>query len=114
MRENDSTSYLTNSKDFQKIDNLLLQYFKSEYGRKGVVKSKVKSFSKQITQELRTFQHELPLKTLEMQIILSFMDKKRDAIKDLLWILKSDEKAKLLKQKKLPGMISSDVYKELN
>ena len=42
------------------------------------------------------------------------MDKKRDAIKDLLWILKSDEKAKLLKQKKLPGMISSDVYKELN
>ena len=49
-----------------------------------MVKPKDKDFREQINQELGTFQHELPLITLEMQIILSFMDKKRNAIKDFL------------------------------
>ena len=52
-----------------------------------MVKPKDKDFREQINQELGTFQHELPLITLEMQIILSFMDKKRNAIQDILWIL---------------------------
>ena len=52
------------------------------------------SFSDQISQELQRFQHELLLISLEMQIILAFMDKKRKAVKHLLLILQSNEKEK--------------------
>ena len=100
--------------DFQKIDRLIPQYFKNEYGIQadGLQREK-ESFSDQINQELRTFQQELPLISLEMQIILSFMDKKRNVMKDLLQILESSEKEKLLEQKELRGVISKDEYEEL-
>ena len=71
------------------------------------------SFSEQINQELRTFQQELPPISLEMQIILTFMDKKRWTIQDLLSIMKSSEKDKSLQKKELQGVISEDEYQEL-
>ena len=71
------------------------------------------SFSEQTRQELRALQHELPLLSLEMQIILTFMDKKRWAIQDLLSIMKSSEKDKSLQKKELQGVISEDEYQEL-
>lgn len=100
--------------DFQKIDKLIPQYFKNEYGiqANGLQREK-ESFSDQINQELRTFQQELPLISLEMQIILTFMDKKRKAIKDLLQILKSDEKEKSLERKYMWNDILEDEYNEL-
>ena len=48
-----------------------------------------------------------------MQIILTFMDKKRWAIQDLLSIMKSSEKDKSLQKKELQGVISEDEYQEL-
>ena len=100
--------------DFQKIDKLIPQYFKNEYGiqANGLQREK-ESFSDQINQELRTFQQELPLISLEMQIILTFMDKKRKAIKDLLQILKSDEKEKSLERKYMWNDILENEYNEL-
>ena len=50
---------------------------------------------------------------MEMQIILTFMDKKRCAIQELLSIMKSNEKDKLLEQKNFRGVISDDEYQEL-
>jgi hypothetical protein len=41
------------------------------------------------------------------------MDKKRKAIKDLLWILKSDEKEKSLERKYMWNDILEDEYNEL-
>ena len=41
------------------------------------------------------------------------MDEKRWAIQDLLSIMKSSEKDKLLQKKKLRGVISEDEYQEL-
>ena len=54
--------------DFQNIDKLLPQYFKDEYGWKddNKLERENKCFSEQIYQELRTFQQELPLISLEM------------------------------------------------
>ena len=48
-----------------------------------------------------------------MQIILTFMDEKRWAIQDLLSIMKSSEKDKLLQKKNFQGVISEDEYQEL-
>ena len=106
-------SHLENE-DFQKIDMLLPQYFKKEYGMQadGMQRQK-KSFSEQINQELRKFQGELPLISLEMQMILNFMDEKRISIKELLRILKSDEADELLRKKNFRGVITDDEYKEL-
>ena len=62
---------------------------------------------------MRAFQHDLPLLSLEMQIILTFMDEKRWAIQELLSIMKSSEKDKLLQKKNLQGIISEEEYQEL-
>ena len=103
------------SEDFQKIDRILPQYFKKEYeyGMQNGIEIQKQSFSEQIHQELRTLQRELPLLSMEMQIILTFMDKKRWAIQELLSIMKSNEKDKLLEQKNFHGVISNDEYQEL-
>ena len=75
------------------------------------------NFSDQIRKELQAFQRELPLLSLEMQMILTFMDKKRWAIQDLLLIMESSkkdsEKDKSLLKKELQGVISEDEYQEL-
>ena len=55
----------------------------------------------------------MPLLSLEMQIILTFMDEKRWAILELLSIMKSSEKDKLLQKKNLQGIISEEEYQEL-
>ena len=114
LNELNSRKSRIKGEDFQKIDRLIPQYFKNEYGiqANGLQREK-ESFSDQINQELRTFQQELPLISLEMQIILTFMDKKRKAIKDLLWILKSDEQEKSLERKYMWNDILEDEYNEL-
>ena len=106
-------SHLENE-DFQKIDMLLPQYFKKEYGMQanGMQRQK-ESFSEQINQELRKFQGELPLISLEMQMIINFMDEKRILIKELLRMLKSEEADELLKKKNFRGLITDDEYQEL-
>ena len=71
-----------------------------------------KSFSEQINQELRTFQQELPLISLEMQIILNFMDKKRNLIKNLLRIVETNND-ELLGKMHVWNDILEDEYKEL-
>ena len=103
------------SEDFEKIDRILPQYFEKEYeyGMEKGIRIKKESFSAQIREELRALQRELPLLSLEMQIILTFMDKKRWAIQDLLSIMKSSEKDKSLQKKELQGVISEDEYQEL-
>ena len=102
--------------DFEKIDRILPQYFEKEYEEEGMEKGiwiKKGSFSERIREELRALQRELPLLSLEMQMILTFMDKKRWAIQDLLSIMKSSEKDKSLQKKELQGVISEDEYQEL-
>ena len=103
------------SEDFEKIDWILPQYFEKEYeyGMEKGIRIKKESFSAQIREELRALQRELPLLSLEMQMILTFMDKKRWAIQDLLSIMESSEKDKLLQKKELRGVISEDEYQEL-
>ena len=99
--------------DFQTIDKLLPQYFQNEYGWKDKLRREDTSFSEQINQELRTFQQELPLISLEMQIILNFMDKKRNMIKNLLRIVETNNKDELLEQMHVWNDILEDEYKEL-
>ena len=103
------------AEDFQNIDKLLPQYFKDEYEWKDADKLKRgnKSLSEQISQELRTFQRELPLISLEMQIILNFMDEKRNTIKDLLRIVESNNKDETLERKYTWRDILEDEYKQL-
>lgn len=106
-------SHLENE-DFQKIDMLLPQYFKKEYGmRANGMQRQKESFSDQINQELRKFQQKLPQISLEMQIILNFMDEKRRLIKELLNILKSDETDQLLKRLNVRGIITDEEYQDL-
>ena len=102
--------------DFEKIDRILPQYFEKEYEEEGLENGiwiKKRSFSEQIREELRALQRELPLLSLEMQMILTFMDKKRWAIQDLLSIMESSEKDKLLQKKNCQGVILEDEYQEL-
>ena len=103
------------SEDFEKIDRILPQYFEKEYeyGMEKGIRIKKESFSAQIREELRALQCELPLLSLEMQMILTFMDEKRWAIQNLLSIMESSEKDKLLQRKELQGVISEDEYQEL-
>ena len=100
--------------DFQTIDRLLPQYFQSEYGWKdgNKLRREDTSFSEQINQELRTFQQELPLISLEMQIILNFMDKKRNMIKNLLRIVETNNDESL-EHMHVWNDILEDEYKEL-
>ena len=76
------------------------------------IRIKKESFSAQIREELRALQHELPLLSLEMQIILTFMDEKRWAIQDLLSIMKSSEKDRLLQKNNFQGVFSEDEDQE--
>ena len=106
--------------DFEKIDRILPQYFEKEYKSerdKDGIWIKKGNLSDQIRKELRALQRELPLLSLEMQMILTFMDKKRWAIQDLLLIMESSEKDsekdKSLLKKELQGVISEDEYQEL-
>ena len=69
---------------------------------------KKESFSDQIRQELHSFQQELPLIYLKMQIILNFMDEKITLIKELLSILKSNETDELVQEKNFHGIVSDD------
>ena len=96
--------------DFVKIDNLLPQYFKNEskfndygWGRTG------EDVRDEIGQELRSFQRQgLPLLSLELQILLEFMDKKRQALNDLLAIIKNGDKDDSLERVSLHGVITED------
>ena len=101
--------------DFEKIDRILPQYFKNEYeyGMRNGIQIQKYSFSAQIKQELYALQRELPMLSLEMQIILTFMDEKRWAIQDLVSIMKSSDKDELLEKKNFRGIISDDEYQEL-
>ena len=76
------------------------------------------SITDEIRQELRSFQRAIPLISLELQILLSFMDKKRRALHDLLGIMETGEKDKSLELKSLHGVITEDekrqFKKELN
>ena len=107
------------SEDFEKIDRILPQYFEKEYeyGMEKGIRIKKESFSAQIREELRALQCELPLLSLEMQMILTFMDEKRWAIQNLLSIMESSEKDsekdKSLLRKELHGVISEEEYQEL-
>ena len=101
------------NEDFQKIDMLLPQYFKKEYGMQADGwRRQEESFSEQIDKELRRFQQALPLISLEMQMILTFMDKKRILIQDLLRVLERDDTAGLQKMN-FRGELTDDEYKEL-
>ena len=108
--------------DFEKIDRILPQYFEKEYkyerDKDGIwISDQRWNLSDQIREELQALQRELPLLSLEMQMILTFMDKKRWAIQDLLLIMESSEKDsekdKSLLKKELQGLISEDEYQEL-
>ena len=97
------------NEDLKKIDILLPQYFKEEYGiRADWMQWKKESFSDQIREELPTFQQELPRIYLEMQIILNFVDEKRTLIKELLSILKSNETDELVQEKNFHGIVTDD------
>ena len=108
--------------DFEKIDRILPQYFEKEYkyerDKDGIwISDQRWNLSDQIREELQALQRELPLLSLEMQMILTFMDKKRWAIQDLLLIMESSEKDsekdKSLLKKELQGVISEEEYQEL-
>ena len=103
------------SENFEKIDIIYPQYFKNEYefGLRNGIRIKKESFSGQIKQELSALQRELPLLSLEMQIVLTSMDEKRWAIQQLLSILISTKKDKFLKKKNFRGLISDNEYQEL-
>ena len=94
-------------KTLEKIDRILPQYLQTEYEYEMTNTTQIQkeSFSVQIDQELCALQCELPLLSLEMQIILTFMDKKRWAIQDLLSIMESSEKDELLQKKNFQGVI---------
>ena len=64
-----------------------------EYGKKADgLQRQNESYSDQINQELRKFQQQLPFLSLEMQMILNFMDEKRVLIRNLLNLIKYNEK----------------------
>ena len=101
--------------DFVKIDKLLPQYFKNEsefnhygWGRTG------EAVTDEIGQELRNFQRQaMPLISLELQILLDFMDKKRQALNDLLAIIKNGDEDKSLERVSLHGVITEDEKRQL-
>ena len=106
--------------DFEKIDRILPQYFEKEYKSerdKDGIWIKKGNLSDQIRKELRALQRELPLLSLEMQMILTFIDDKRWTFKSLLSIMESSEKDsekdKSLLRKELHGVISEEEYQEL-
>ena len=106
--------------DFEKIDRILPQYFEKEYKSerdKDGIWIKKGNLSDQIRKELRALQRELPLLSLEMQMILTFIDNKRWTFKSLLSIMESSEKDsekdKSLLKKELQGVISEEEYQEL-
>ena len=106
--------------DFEKIDRILPQYFETKYKSerdKDGIWIKKGNLSDQIRKELRALQRELPLLSLEMQMILTFIDDKRWAFKSLLSIMESSEKDsekdKSLLKKELQGVISEEEYQEL-
>ena len=106
--------------DFEKIDRILPQYFEKEYKSerdKDGIWIKKGNLSDQIRKELRALQRELPLLSLEMQMILTFIDDKRWTFKSLLSIMESSEKDsekdKSLLKKELQGVISEEEYQEL-
>ena len=103
--------------DFEKIDRILPQYFEKEYkyerDKDGIWMKYGWNLSDQIREELQALQRELPLLSLEMQMILTFMDEKRWAIQELLLIMKSTEKSELLERKNFRGIISDGEYQEL-
>ena len=103
--------------DFYKMDMILPQYFKKEYGKKADgLHRQNESYSDQINQELRKFQQQLPFLSLEMQMILNFMDEKRVLIRNLLNLLKYNEKHdkdKTLLRWKCRGIITDEEYQDL-
>ena len=103
--------------DFYKMDMILPQYFKKEYGKKADgLHRQNESYSDQINQELRKFQQQLPFLSLEMQMILNFMDEKRVLIRNLLNLLKYNEKHdkdKTLLRWKYRGIITDEEYQDL-
>ena len=103
--------------DFYKMDMILPQYFKKEYGKKADgLHRQNESYSDQINQELRKFQQQLPFLSLEMQMILNFMDEKRVLIRDLLNLMKcneKEEKDKTLKKWMFRRIITDEEYQDL-
>ena len=94
--------------NFMKIDKLLPQYFKNEHQSNPHGLSRVGEPVSDEIEELCSFQRAIPLISLELQILLSFMDKKRRALHDLLGIMEIGEKDKELELKSLHGVITED------
>ena len=102
--------------DFEKIDELIPQYWNNEFkmnkdwwnNRVGQV------IGDKIIEELRGFKGGNKLTFLEMQIIMSFMDKKRKALNDLLQIMESKNgENEMLERKVNQGIITEAEKNEL-
>ena len=103
--------------DFEKIDELIPQYWNNEFkmnkdwwnNRVGQV------IGDEIIEELHRFEGvENMLRSLEMQIILSFMEKKRKALNDLLQIMESKNgENEMLERKVNQGIITEAEKNEL-
>ena len=95
--------------DFEKIDELIPQYWNNEFkmnkdwwnNRVGQV------IGDKIIEELSGFKGGNKLTFLEMQIIMSFMEKKRKALNDLLQIMESKNgENEMLERKVNQGIIT--------
>ena len=103
--------------DFEKIDELIPQYWNNEFkmnkdwwnNRVGQV------IGDEIIEELHRFKGgENKLRSLEMQIILSFMEKKRKALNDLLQIMESKNgENEMLERRVNQGIITEAEKNEL-
>ena len=96
--------------DFLKIDKLLPQYFKneSEFNDHGWSRTG-EAVRDELGRELRNLQRKaMPLISLELQILLEFMDEKRQALNDLLGIMTTGDKDISLERKSLHGVITED------
>ena len=99
-----------NPKDsFERIDELIPQYWNNEFRMtKDWWNNRVgRVIGDKIIEELSRFKDENMLTFLEMQIIISFMEKKRKALNDLLNIMESKNgQNEMLERKVNQGIIT--------
>ena len=103
------------NENFEIIDALIPHYWNNEFrlskewwNRPG------QAIGEKILQELRGFQRKKPSVSLEMQILLSFMEKKRDALNKMLNAMESDkDKEELLENEFDKGIITEAEKNEL-
>ena len=103
------------NENFEIIDALIPHYWNNEFrlskewwNRPG------QAIGEKILQELRGFQRKKPSVSLEMQILLSFMEKKRDALNKMLNAMESDkDKEELIEDEFDKGIITEAEKNEL-